>query len=104
MVSAYLFDQRRGERIEAWQDALGGLTESQVLWLDLHKSEVFGLCRYCGDELVRPRRPLEICAKCERPASQNPSETAPTVPILTRSGLTSIEEGELSSCQLVQLA
>lgn len=35
MVSAYLFDQRRGERIDAWQDALGGLTESQVLWLDL---------------------------------------------------------------------
>jgi hypothetical protein len=26
---------------------------------------VFRLCRYCGDELPRPRRPLEICAKCE---------------------------------------
>jgi magnesium transporter len=35
MVSAYLFDRRRGERIEAWQDALRGLSESQVLWLDL---------------------------------------------------------------------
>jgi magnesium transporter len=35
MVSAYLFDQRRGERIEVWEDALGSLTESQVLWLDL---------------------------------------------------------------------
>ena len=38
MVSAYLFDQRRGERIEAWQDALRGLSESQMLWLDLHDS------------------------------------------------------------------
>jgi hypothetical protein len=28
-------------------------------------SRVFGLCRYCGDELSRARRPLEICAKCE---------------------------------------
>jgi len=26
---------------------------------------VFGLCRYCGDELERARRPLEICAKCD---------------------------------------
>lgn len=25
---------------------------------------MFGLCRYCGDELPRARRPLEICAKC----------------------------------------
>jgi magnesium transporter len=38
MVSAYLFDQRRGEKVEAWQDALRGLTESQVLWLDLEGS------------------------------------------------------------------
>ena len=35
MVSAYLFDQRRGEKIEAWEDALRSLSESQVLWLDL---------------------------------------------------------------------
>ncbi len=35
MVSAYLFDQQHGERIEAWQDALRGLSESQMLWLDL---------------------------------------------------------------------
>jgi hypothetical protein len=26
---------------------------------------MFGLCRYCGDELPRARRPLEVCAKCE---------------------------------------
>ncbi len=26
---------------------------------------MFGLCRYCGYELPRARRPLEICAKCE---------------------------------------
>jgi hypothetical protein len=26
---------------------------------------MFGLCRQCGDELPRARRPLEICAKCE---------------------------------------
>jgi Mg2+ and Co2+ transporter CorA len=38
MVSAYLFDQRRGNKIEAWQDALRGLDESQVLWLDLQES------------------------------------------------------------------
>ena len=37
MLSAYLFDQRHGERIEAWQDALRGLSESQMLWLDLQE-------------------------------------------------------------------
>ena len=26
---------------------------------------MFGLCRYCGDELPHARRPLEVCAKCE---------------------------------------
>lgn len=26
---------------------------------------MFGLCRYCGDELPRARRPLEVCAKCD---------------------------------------
>lgn len=26
---------------------------------------MFGLCRYCGDDLPRARRPLEVCAKCE---------------------------------------
>ena len=26
---------------------------------------MFGLCRYCGDELDRARRPLEVCARCE---------------------------------------
>lgn len=35
MVSAYLFDQQHGEPIEAWQDALRDLNESQMLWLDL---------------------------------------------------------------------
>jgi magnesium transporter len=35
MLSAYLFDRRRGERIEAWGDALHKLGESQMLWLDL---------------------------------------------------------------------
>jgi magnesium transporter len=35
MLSACLFDQRRGERIEGWQDAFGALDTKQVLWLDL---------------------------------------------------------------------
>jgi magnesium transporter len=35
MLSAYLFDQRQGKRIEAWTDALRDLGASQVLWLDL---------------------------------------------------------------------
>jgi len=26
---------------------------------------MFGLCRYCGDELPSARRPLEVCAHCE---------------------------------------
>lgn len=38
MLSAYLFDQRRGERIEGWQDALSGLAAAQVLWLDLQEA------------------------------------------------------------------
>jgi magnesium transporter len=38
LLNAYLFDRRHGERIEAWQDAVRGLTESQMLWLDLQDS------------------------------------------------------------------
>src|SRR5262245_34677076 len=26
---------------------------------------MFGLCRYCGDELPRARLPLEVCAACD---------------------------------------
>jgi Mg2+ and Co2+ transporter CorA len=35
MLSAYLFDERQGKRIDAWADALDDLRESQLLWLDL---------------------------------------------------------------------
>jgi magnesium transporter len=35
MLSAYLFDRRRGESVEAWADAIEHLAGSQVLWLDL---------------------------------------------------------------------
>jgi magnesium transporter len=35
MLSAYLFDQRRGKMIEAWADVLRELDQSQVLWLDV---------------------------------------------------------------------
>ena len=35
MLTAYLFDQRRGEPIEEWADALQGLSKNQVLWVDL---------------------------------------------------------------------
>lgn len=38
MLSAYLFDERRGQEIEGWEDALDGLGESQVLWLDLKEA------------------------------------------------------------------
>jgi magnesium transporter len=38
LLSAYLFDQRRGEMLEEWQDALSGLTTAQVLWLDLQQA------------------------------------------------------------------
>jgi Mg2+ and Co2+ transporter CorA len=35
MLSAYLFDQRHGESVAAWADAVEHLEGSQVLWLDL---------------------------------------------------------------------
>jgi magnesium transporter len=35
MLSAYLFDQRRGESVAGWADAVQHLEGSQVLWLDL---------------------------------------------------------------------
>src|SRR2546422_9798051 len=35
MLSAYLFDQRQGKRIEAWADVLHDLDQNEVLWLDL---------------------------------------------------------------------
>ena len=57
MLSACLFDQRHGERIEAWQDALHGLTESQMLWLDLQEpsekeaSEVRAALELSGEDV-----------------------------------------------------
>jgi magnesium transporter len=35
MLSAYLFDQRQGRKIDGWSEVLGDLGESQVLWVDL---------------------------------------------------------------------
>jgi magnesium transporter len=35
MLSAYLFDERLGKRVERWADALEDLGETEVLWLDL---------------------------------------------------------------------
>jgi magnesium transporter len=35
MLSAYLFDQRQGERVEDWAGALHGLNKNQILWIDL---------------------------------------------------------------------
>jgi len=37
MVTAYLFDQRHGEEIKSWADSLSGLSQDQVLWLDLEE-------------------------------------------------------------------
>jgi len=35
MLTAYLFDKRRGEEIEQWADTAGDLGKDQVLWVDL---------------------------------------------------------------------
>ncbi len=35
MVTAYLFDERRGKAIEDWADIVAQLEENQVLWVDL---------------------------------------------------------------------
>ena len=35
MVSAYLFDQRQGARVEDWVGALDGLNKNQILWIDM---------------------------------------------------------------------
>ena len=35
MVSAYLFDQRQGARVEDWVGALHGLNKNQILWIDM---------------------------------------------------------------------
>jgi hypothetical protein len=35
MLSAYLFDQRHGESVSGWADAVKHLEGSQMLWLDL---------------------------------------------------------------------
>jgi hypothetical protein len=35
MLAAYLFDERQGEQVEAWADAVDNLGESQVVWVDL---------------------------------------------------------------------
>lgn len=35
MLTAYLFDKRRGKEIEAWRDSISGLSRNHVLWIDL---------------------------------------------------------------------
>ena len=35
MLTAYLFDERRGRPVEDWANAVGELGENQVLWVDL---------------------------------------------------------------------
>jgi magnesium transporter len=35
MITAFLFDERRGTEVESWTDSLRDLSEDQVLWLDL---------------------------------------------------------------------
>src|SRR5207245_6470614 len=35
MLSAYVFDRERGEDVENWAESLAGLSEDQVLWVDL---------------------------------------------------------------------
>ena len=35
MLTAYLFDERRGTAVEDWADVVGELSENQVLWVDL---------------------------------------------------------------------
>ncbi len=37
-MTAYLFDEKRGEKLERWRDALEGLAGNQVLWFDLADS------------------------------------------------------------------
>ena len=38
MVTAYLFDRRQGKTIDSWADSVRGLSESEVLWLDLENA------------------------------------------------------------------
>jgi magnesium transporter len=80
MLSAYLFDQRLGENVEAWADALHGLSGSQVLWLDLldasaaeegELKDALGLedLDICGDGREKPALTqredyLEVTAVC----------------------------------------
>jgi magnesium transporter len=80
MLSAYLFDQRKGESVEAWADALQSLTGSQVLWLDLldvsaaeelEVKDALGLedLDICGDGRQQPALTqradyLEVTAVC----------------------------------------
>ena len=35
MLSAYLFDEQEGKKLETWVDALDDVGEGQLLWLDL---------------------------------------------------------------------
>ena len=38
MLTAYLFDERRGKDVEDWADVVGDLSKNQVLWVDLARS------------------------------------------------------------------
>jgi magnesium transporter len=93
MLSAYLFDQRHGQRIEAWADVLHNLSESQMLWLDLLEpsaeeerevGEALGLDRLetgrSQEEGVQPaldlgRQYLRVTALAARDTEADASET-----------------------------
>ena len=38
MLSAYLFDEQEGKKLETWVDAVDDVREGQLLWLDLAES------------------------------------------------------------------
>jgi magnesium transporter len=64
MLTAYLFDQRQGKKVDAWAEAFRSLSKNEVLWLDLadpSEDEASEVCEVIGvgdagdSRLVDPR-------------------------------------------------
>jgi magnesium transporter len=67
MLAAYLFDERQGEQIEAWADALDNLGKSQVVWVDLVEPSA-DEAREVGEALGVDNVGAELSLEDARPA------------------------------------
>ena len=113
MLRAYLFDKRRGQKTEAWADALSSLTKNQVLWVELLEpsaeevrevAAAFGLEDLKADRLqehgLQPaleqgEKHLAVTALAASVAEADASETAPVYCLVGENWIVTAQTVEL---------